>query len=114
MRTIETDSYSAKMRERGVDRAERRILISDLRHSEQAEDLSEPLNCGGYGRVRHFHRETAEGWPENPLPIDPASLSLGLERKGTLRAQVFQNAVCNWRCWYCYVDFPLLSGNSDR
>ncbi|HET9395763.1 MAG TPA: hypothetical protein VFO36_06875, partial [Nitrospiraceae bacterium] len=29
-----------------------------------------------------------------------------------LRAQVFQNAVCNWRCWYCYVDFPLLSGNT--
>ena len=114
MRTIETDSYSVKMREGGVDRAERRILISDLRDSEQAEDLSEPLNGGGYGRVRHFRRETAAGWPDNPLPIDPAARALGLERPRTLRAQVFQNAVCNWRCWYCYVDFPLLSGNSDR
>ncbi|MGH2749407.1 MAG: hypothetical protein ACRDK3_00780 [Actinomycetota bacterium] len=28
-----------------------------------------------------------------------------------VRAQVFQNAVCNWRCWYCYVPFDLLSGN---
>ena len=27
---------------------------------------------------------------------------------------MFQNAVCNWRCWYCYVDFELLSGRSDR
>jgi uncharacterized Fe-S cluster-containing radical SAM superfamily protein len=28
-----------------------------------------------------------------------------------LRAQVFQNAACNWRCWYCFVPFELLSGN---
>jgi uncharacterized Fe-S cluster-containing radical SAM superfamily protein len=31
-----------------------------------------------------------------------------------LRAQVFQNAICNWRCWYCFVDFALLSGNPKR
>jgi len=28
-----------------------------------------------------------------------------------LRAQVFQNAVCNWRCWYCFVPFNLLAAN---
>ena len=28
-----------------------------------------------------------------------------------IRAQVFQNAVCNWRCWYCFVPFNLLSAN---
>ena len=28
-----------------------------------------------------------------------------------MRAQVFQNAVCNWRCWWCYVPFELLSGS---
>jgi uncharacterized Fe-S cluster-containing radical SAM superfamily protein len=26
-------------------------------------------------------------------------------------AQVFQNAACNWRCWYCYVPFNLLAAN---
>jgi uncharacterized Fe-S cluster-containing radical SAM superfamily protein len=30
-----------------------------------------------------------------------------------IRAQVFQYAACNWRCWYCYVPFELLSANSD-
>jgi uncharacterized Fe-S cluster-containing radical SAM superfamily protein len=24
---------------------------------------------------------------------------------------VFQNAICSWRCWYCFVDFDLLSAN---
>ena len=28
-----------------------------------------------------------------------------------LRTQVFQNAVCNWRCWYCFVDFKLLAAS---
>ena len=112
--TIDTDDFSAKLRERGVDRDSRQILISNLRDSEQATDLTEPPNCEGFGRVRHFHRTTAEGWPSNPLPIDPARRALGLGPTDVLRAQVFQNAVCNWRCWYCYVDFPLLSGNSER
>lgn len=31
-----------------------------------------------------------------------------------LRAQVFQNAVCNWRCWYCFVDFKLLSARPEH
>jgi len=29
-----------------------------------------------------------------------------------LRAQVFQNAACNWRCWYCYVDFDRLAADT--
>ena len=28
-----------------------------------------------------------------------------------MRAQVFQTASCNWRCWYCFVPFNLLSAN---
>ena len=45
------------------------------------------------------------------MPIDPACKALGTGSVDVLRAQVFQNAVCNWRCWYCYVPFALLSGN---
>ena len=60
------------------------------------------------GRIRHFRRGTAAGWPPNPLPIDPACKALDLGRAGLLRAQVFQNAACNWRCWYCFVDFSSL------
>ena len=53
-------------------------------------------------------RDDGDGWPHNPLPIDPACRALRLSNDDALQAQVFQNAACNWRCWYCYVPFRLL------
>jgi uncharacterized Fe-S cluster-containing radical SAM superfamily protein len=108
---IDTDRFSRVLRERGIDRDDRTILITDLRGSKQEEDLSEPVNCDGVGRIRHFRRRTAAAWPENPLPVEPAARALRLGAVDTIEAQVFQNAVCNWRCWYCFVDFPLLAGD---
>lgn len=111
---INTDSYSARLRAKAVDPQSSTLLISDLRGSEQEDDLSEPVNCGGYGRIRHFAQATSTGWPPNPLPVLPAAAALGIPAGGQVRAQVFQNAVCNWRCWYCYVPFSLLSGSPRR
>jgi uncharacterized Fe-S cluster-containing radical SAM superfamily protein len=112
---IDTAQFSAQWRGRGVDVDARRLRITNLRGSEQEADLTSPANCGGFGRVRHFRRDTSTGWPSNPLPLLPAARALGLaEPPDVLRAQVFQNAVCNWRCWYCYVDFPLLSGSDSH
>jgi uncharacterized Fe-S cluster-containing radical SAM superfamily protein len=108
---INTAAISAGYRPRLIDVAERRIRITNYRDTEQERDLSEPPNCGGFGRIRHFSRQTTEGWVPNPLPIDPASRALGLGRVDRLRAQVFQNAGCNWRCWYCFVPFDLLSAD---
>jgi uncharacterized Fe-S cluster-containing radical SAM superfamily protein len=31
-----------------------------------------------------------------------------------MTAQVFQSASCNWRCWYCFVPFNLLSANEHH
>jgi len=96
-------------------RAEARsVLLSRLEGSAQEADLTVPPNCGGVGRIRHFRRATAAGWPENPLPIDPAAKALGFAGEEMARAQIFQNAACAWRCWYCYVPFELLAGNEAR
>lgn len=108
---IDTDRFSATLRGRGVDRQTRKVLITDLRGSGQEKDLREPVNCARFGRVRHFRLATSAGWPPNPLPIVPAARALGIATPEVMRAQVFQNAVCNWRCWYCFVDFPLLAGD---
>jgi len=113
--TIDTERFSEEMRGRGIDRAARTLRMTNFAGSEQEQDFTEPANCRGFGRVRHFRRQTSEGWPENPLPIDPAARALGLEPlPDAMEAQVFQNAVCNWRCWYCFVDFELLSGSRER
>lgn len=113
LKVIDTDGFSANLRAKAVDVTGRRLLITSFTGSQQEKDFTVPSNCKGLGRVRHFRRETSKGWPPNSLPIDPASHALGLASGAMLRAQVFQNAVCNWRCWYCFVDFELLSG-SDK
>lgn len=116
MRLILTEDVSLPLRERGVDISTRSVSLSRIDGSAQAEDLSEPTNCHGFGRIRHFGQDPSAGWPENPLPIVPAERFLGLKTSGLEggRAQVFQNSVCNWRCWYCYVPFSMLKGDPTK
>lgn len=112
--TIDTDKFSAVMRQKSIDVSARRLLISRFLDSEQAKDLTVPPNCNGFGRVRHFFRAKDAEWVPNPLPIDPASRALGRAPGELLKAQVFQNASCNWRCWYCFVPFEMLDAREDR
>ncbi|WP_339734803.1 hypothetical protein [uncultured Gimesia sp.] len=108
---INTEDFSLRLRGKSVDLETQRLLITNLINTEQENDLTEPANCNGFGRIRHFRRATSKGWPENPLPIDPACKTMGFPTAEILKAQVFQNASCNWRCWYCFVPFQLLAGN---
>src|SRR5437764_10976755 len=112
--SIDTIAFSEKLRAKSIDVESKKLLITNYIGSQQEGDLSEPANCDGFGRIRHFHRHGTSGWPENPLPIDPAANKLGLAREDILLAQVFQNASCNWRCWYCYVPFDLLDANEKH
>lgn len=113
---LDTDALSTQLRAATVDSANRRLLVSRLAGSEQEADLSEPTNCAGLGRIRHFHAGTNPPWPANFLPWLPARDYLGPELvpEDGSRAQVFQNAACNWRCWYCFVPFNLLRGDESR
>src|SRR2546426_12013972 len=92
---INTVASSVRYRSLLIDHSKQRIRITNYKGTEQEQDLSESPNCGGFGRIRHFSRQTSDGWVPNPLPIDPALRALGSEGLDTLRAQVFQNAACN-------------------
>jgi uncharacterized Fe-S cluster-containing radical SAM superfamily protein len=111
MKNIDTEKFSSHLREKAIDLTDRRILITNFSGSEQEKDLSEPSNCNGFGRVRHFKFDAGVNWPSNPLPILPAAKALKISHSAEIRAQVFQNSACNWRCWYCFVDFSLLAAN---
>ncbi|SEM70759.1 radical SAM protein [Bradyrhizobium sp. OK095] len=112
---IDTERFAARLRARAIDIESGRILISRLTGSGQEIDLTLPANCNGYGRVRHFRLATADGWPQNPLPIAPACRALGLAAVPELMtALVFQNAACAWRCWYCFVPEELLKADVNR
>ena len=114
VKQIDTDQWSKHWRKAGLDVEGQRVLVTNFNDTEQEADLQEAPNCLGFGRIRHFRRTTSADWPLNPLPIDPASKALGLKSGEVLRAQAFQNAVCNWRCWYCFVPFNLLSANPNH
>jgi uncharacterized Fe-S cluster-containing radical SAM superfamily protein len=110
--SVNTEKASLLYRTKTLDYEGQRVLMTRIQGSGQEVDLSSPANCGGLGRVRHFYRAASEGWPANPLPIDPAARALNLgEGMPAIEAQVFQNAACNWRCWYCFVPFNLLSAD---
>jgi uncharacterized Fe-S cluster-containing radical SAM superfamily protein len=112
--TIRTDDLSGHLRRRSIHPEVGELLISRIRSSDQEHDLSQPTNCQGYGRIRHFRMITPGPWPDNPLPMLPAAYKLGIPPPQVATAQVFQNAACNWRCWYCYVPFNLLAANEAR
>ena len=112
--SINTEVVSESLRSRSINLDEEKLLITNYAGTQQEKDLTVPANCGGFGRIRHFYRETSNGWPSNPLPIDPAAKALGVASADLLKAQVFQNASCNWRCWYCYVPFNLLNANQKH
>lgn len=112
---IDTARFAAQLRARAIDIDGGRLLISRLSGSEQEADLTVPVNCGGYGRVRHFRMATAPGWPPNPLPIAPACHALSIDSiPEAMTALVFQNAACAWRCWYCFVPEDLLKADPER
>lgn len=108
---INTARFSEELRKRVILPQSRHLLITNFSHSAQAQDLTVPPNCGGYGRIRRFRRTVKTNWPPDPLPMLPACKALGLEPADEMIAQVFQLAGCNWRCWYCFVDYKLLSAD---
>ncbi len=108
---IDTEKLSLKYRNSAIDIPNKRILITNLKDSDQSKDLTLPYNCEGFGRIHHFKRSSTNGFPPNSLPIDPAQNALNMPFEDMIRVQVFQNAACSWRCWYCFVDYKLLGAN---
>ena len=77
--SIKTDEFSRKLREKVLKAGSKEILISKIAGSSQEKDLSKPVNCNGYGRIRHFQRARNPRWANDPLPMDPASKRLNIK-----------------------------------
>jgi uncharacterized Fe-S cluster-containing radical SAM superfamily protein len=111
IKLIKTDPFARTLRRKAINVADKKVLITNFAASDQEHDLTLPANCSGFGRIHHFKRFQSGDWPPNPLPIDPALHYLGLPARDQIQVQVFQNAACSWRCWYCFVDDELLAAN---
>lgn len=111
MKISDLNSSSARYRRNIFDSERKSFLVSRLSGTDQEKDLSVPVNCNGFGRIRHFKRNSNNQWTQDPLPMDPACFKLEYPPTDTIRAQVFQIAACNFRCWYCFVPHELLESN---
>lgn len=112
-RAIPVDSFGLKLRSLLLKKEEQAILISKLEDSDQAQDIHN-INCNGYGRIWHKSVLPEENWGEIVLPYYPAAWKLGITREEASVIQVFQTAGCNYRCWFCYVDYHLLKADIHR
>ena len=108
---IDDDLLADRLRERIVNRDEKKILIARLTTSREAQDKYTIINCDGYGRIREFRDYKLylerEIFPERPLRPNYR----GYPPRELIQTQVFQISACNWRCWYCFVDDDRLSAN---
>lgn len=114
LKHIDVEARSSRLRDKVIDLRAKRLLLTNFNSSEQEKDLTVKPNCDGYGRIRHFRRKSSSNWPSDPLPIDPVCKALRLPPTDMLRAQVFQIAACNFRCWYCFVPYNLLEANHEN
>ena len=105
---------SEQLRQSAVLVNEQKVLIARLSGSTQEKDLTEPVNCGGFGRIRHFRIQPHTSWSADPLPNLPAARALRRPPMPVQRTQVFQLAACNLRCWYCFVDTDRLSASTQH
>ncbi len=111
---IDTPSYSARLREKLLQREGCRVLLARIAGSKEATDSYAEVNCNGFGRVRTFERYLMHLRTIAHPSASAKPLLRGHPQVNQLRTQVFQLAGCNWRCWYCFVDDELLSGSGAQ
>ncbi len=101
------------MRRRLIRPESREILIARLDNSVESDDDYTDVNCGGFGRIRKFHKFSVHlRAKKGVIPAKPHYR--GLPHVLPYRTQVFQVNGCNWNCWYCFVDDELLVGDAQR
>lgn len=109
---LNSERMAEFLRVRSVNLGEKTVRMAKISGSIQETDLSLPTNCSGFGRVHHFKTAQDSKWIKDPLPVAPACKYFGTPVSDTLLAQVFQLAACDFRCWYCFVNYSLLSADS--
>lgn len=112
---IDTEFFSKKIRRRIVRLDEKKVLVAFLNNTIESKDKYTRINCNGYGRIRIYRNYALHLPTKFKKALNKAKpLLRGHPPSEKLTTQVFQLAGCNWRCWYCFVDFNLLSGDSSK
>ena len=111
-RGFDPERLASTLRERVIRVSQKQILLARFYGTQQEQDVTSGINCGGYGRLHQYNRPS-QRWVPEPIPEEPAAWRLDLNPSQTRLAQLFQNSACDFRCWYCFVDRASLSGTSE-
>jgi uncharacterized Fe-S cluster-containing radical SAM superfamily protein len=112
--TIDPTRLARSLRAKLVRCDTKQVLISRLAGSLQERDIAGGVNCQGYGRLRTTDPVSTTWSFDTTVPNEPAATRLGLSSEEARLSQLFQLAGCNLRCWFCYVDGPMLTASPGR
>lgn len=110
---IDVDRFGAALRKSLINLENHSVLISKLDQSDQAVDIHD-INSDGFGRIWHKSVIPETKWGEVVLPHYPAAWKLDISIEEASVIQVYQLAGCNYRCWFCYVDYSLLKADIKK
>jgi hypothetical protein len=108
---IVREQAAARMRAKVLDKSARAIRVARWFDSIQPVGQAFASNCAGVGRTREY---SSFNLFLNPRSSDGKVIPLrrGIPLSQAVRSQVYQVAICNWRCWFCYVDEEHLSADT--
>lgn len=96
------EKYDELLRKKIVDIKTRSIKLVKIQSIEESMDSNCHVNCDGFGRQRLYDNFSL--FMENRGTVKKRLLRGISPKIDHFRTQVFQNAGCNIRCWYCFVD----------
>lgn len=110
---IDPTKMADYFREKAFRPNTKEVFISKIPPEELAGSTFAKINCDGYGILRKSVTNRAEDWPEINILSEVASSKLGVAPDDLKTTQIFRNGACNYRCWFCFVDFQYLKCNPE-
>ena len=103
---------AAYYRERIIRPQTREVFLSKIPKAEVEGSTHAYINCEGYGMVRRSTTQRSD-WPDIDILPNLVPSKLGITREEAETTQIFRLGACNFRCWYCFVDFRYLKSNPE-
>lgn len=100
-------------RERIVRSQTREVFLSKIPQADVEGSTHAYINCDGYGMVRRSTTQRSD-WPDIDILPNLVPQKLGITREEAETTQIFRLGACNFRCWYCFVDFRYLKASPEH
>lgn len=102
--------WGDRLRERAIRPLTKEVMLAKIPPEEVQGSKYAHINCDGYGLVRRSVTARPD-WPKIDIVPELAAAKLGVTESETMSTQIFRDGICNFRCWYCFVDYKYMAAN---